>query len=104
MKTTRHAQMGLGFVLLFFLSLTQAAVSAERWESRATGISRRTGNSAIWTGTEMIVWGGGSQSVWLGDGGRYDLQTDSWRPTSNSGAPSPRWFHGAVWSGTQMLV
>jgi N-acetylneuraminic acid mutarotase len=53
---------------------------------------------------EMIVWGGGSQSVWLGDGGRYDLQSNSWRPTSNAGAPSPRWFHGAVWTGREMLV
>src|SRR5947208_5160759 len=37
--------------------------SAEHWENRATGISRRTGNSAVWTGRDMIVWGGGSQSV-----------------------------------------
>src|SRR5436190_1389364 len=52
----------------------------------------------------MIIWGGGSQSVWLGDGGVYDLDSDTWRPTSNINAPSPRWMHGAVWTGTEMLI
>ena len=80
------------------------ATSAEHWENRATGISRRTGNSAVWTGREMIVWGGGSQSVWLGDGGSYNLQSNTWRVISAGGAPSPRWFHGAVWTGKEMLV
>src|SRR6267378_6870443 len=83
---------------------TQSTNTSEHWENRATGISRRTGNSAVWTGREMIVFGGGSQSVWLGDGGRYDLATDSWRTVSLSNAPSPRWFHQAVWSGTEMIV
>jgi hypothetical protein len=78
--------------------------ASEHWETRAQGISRRTGNSAVWTGREMIVWGGGSQSVWLGDGGRYDFESDTWRSISNSNAPSGRWFHGAVWTGTEMLV
>src|SRR6266436_5567266 len=55
-------------------SAVQSTNSSEHWENRATGISRRTGNSAIWTGRDMIVWGGGSQSVWLGDGGTYNLE------------------------------
>src|SRR3989442_11227423 len=47
-------------------SAAQSTSTSEHWENRATGISRRTGNSAVWTGRDMIVWGGGSQSVWLG--------------------------------------
>src|SRR2546430_2617989 len=82
----------------------QSPGTSERWENRATGISRRTGNSAVWTGRDMIVWGGGSQSVWLGDGGSYNLESNTWRVVSQSGAPSPRWFHGAVWTGKEMLV
>jgi len=83
---------------------TRSTNSSEHWENRATGISRRTGNSAVWTGRQMIVWGGGSQSVWLGDGGIYNLDSNTWRVISQNGAPSPRWFHGAVWTGKEMLV
>src|SRR5881396_1869676 len=57
--------------------------ASDHWENRARGPSKRTGNTAVWTGREMIIWGGGSQSVWLGDGGVYDLDSDTWRPTSN---------------------
>ncbi len=85
-------------------SVPSRAVAAEHWESRATGIPRRTGNSAVWTGREMIVWGGGSQSVWLNDGGVYHFESNTWRATSQQGAPAPRWFHGAAWSGTEMLI
>jgi len=90
--------------LLSLLLIQLSATAAEHWENRASGISRRTGNSAVWTGREMIVFGGGSQSVWLGDGGRYDLESDTWRTISLSNAPSPRWFHQAVWSGSEMIV
>ncbi len=35
------------------------------------------GHIAVWTGTEMIVWGGEG----LGDaGGAYDPVADAWRP------------------------
>src|SRR5437773_8209596 len=82
----------------------QSTNSSEHWENRATGISRRTGNSAVWTGRDMIVWGGGSQSVWLGDGGIYNLESNTWRVISQNGAPSPRWFHSAVATGKELLV
>src|SRR5437879_5053298 len=89
---------------LLLLAPTFATTASEHWENRATGISRRTGNSAVWTGRDMIVWGGGSQSVWLGDGGIYNLESNTWSVTSRNGAPAPRWFHGAVWTGKEMLV
>src|SRR6185369_2418588 len=96
---------GHAIALTLVLTSTDFAASAsEHWEARAQGISRRTGNSAVWTGREMIVWGGGSQSVWLGDGGVYDFQADTWRATSPSNALAGRWFHGAVWTGNEMLV
>lgn len=40
----------------------------------ASGPGGRSGLSAVWTGTEMIVWGGIRSTpgiVYLGDGGRY---------------------------------
>ena len=36
--------------------------------------------------------------------GRYLAASNSWRATSLSNAPSPRWFHAAVWTGSEMLV
>jgi len=66
----------------------------------------RTMHTAVWTGTEMIVWGG--DNIHEGDqfstGARYDPATDTWSPTSISNPPSPRWFHSAVWTGREMIV
>ncbi len=65
----------------------------------------RFDHTAVWTGTEMIVWGGSSGPLsYYGDGGRYNPSTDSWTAPSGSSAPSPRAGHLAVWTGTQMLV
>jgi len=61
----------------------------------------RENHTAVWTGSEMIVWGGGS----FRSGGRYTPSTDSWVPTSMDGAcPAGRKRHCAVWTGTEMVV
>jgi hypothetical protein len=62
----------------------------------------RAGHSAVWTGTEMIVWGGVYPP--LNTGGRYNPGTDSWTPTSTTNAPSRRFEHTAVWTGSEMIV
>lgn len=66
----------------------------------------RTEASAVWTGSEMIVWGGNAwpSGLALADGARYSPATDTWLPTSLSNAPTPRFFHTAVWTGTRMVV
>ena len=58
----------------------------------------------MWTGSEMIVWGGYGNSGYLNTGGRYDPVTDSWTATSTINAPTGRWLHTAVWTGSQMIV
>src|SRR5450432_3458896 len=47
----------------------------------------REGQPAVWTGHEMIVWGGddGSGDSFANTGGRYDPVQDVWRPTSLTG-------------------
>ena len=40
----------------------------------------------------------------IGDGGAYNPATDTWRPMSNDGAPSPRWGAAAAWTGTKLLI
>jgi hypothetical protein len=59
----------------------------------------RDGHTAVWTGSEMIVWGGGFNS-----GGRYDPSTDSWTATSTINAPHYRYHHTAVWTGSEMII
>jgi N-acetylneuraminic acid mutarotase len=61
-------------------------------------------HTAVWTGTEMIVWGGANSQNGVNTGGRYNPQTNSWQQTSTTGAPTPRYAHNAVWTGTRMLV
>jgi hypothetical protein len=59
-------------------------------------------HSAVWTGTEMIVWGGSPKT---NSGGRYNPATDSWMPTSlGTNVPSARYRHAAVWTGTEMII
>src|SRR5262249_36712954 len=64
----------------------------------------RQGHTAVWTGTEMIVWGGVSVTTWENTGGRYNPSTDSWTATNTSDAPQGRVDHTAVWTGTEMIV
>jgi N-acetylneuraminic acid mutarotase len=61
-------------------------------------------HTAVWTGSEMIVWGGDSASGALNTGGRYNPSTDSWTATSTTSAPDARHFHTAVWTGNEMIV
>src|ERR1051326_4310234 len=76
----------------------------DSWTATST-INAPTGrykHTAVWTGSEMIVWGGEFPAV--NTGGRYDPSTDSWTATSTINAPSARYDHTAVWTGTEMIV
>src|SRR6266487_475573 len=64
----------------------------------------RDGHTAVWTGSEMIVWGGLSGTSFFNTGGRYNPSTDSWAATSTTGAPDGRIYHTAVWTGSEMIV
>jgi len=65
----------------------------------------RVDHTAVWTGSEMVVWGGSDGTSALpNSGGRYDPVTDTWTPTSLVGAPTGRYDHTAVWTGSQMVV
>ncbi len=61
-------------------------------------------HTAVWTGSEMIVWGGNSLSAVFGNGGRYSPATDGWTAVTMTGAPSVRYDHTAVWTGSVMIV
>jgi uncharacterized repeat protein (TIGR01451 family) len=65
--------------------------------------SARRLHTMVWTGTEMIVWGG-FDNTQLATGGRYDPATDTWVPTSTTGAPSGRYGAAGVWTGSEVVV
>jgi len=84
--------------------------TTDHWRPVATegAPKARRHHACVWTGHEMIVWGGrfedtlGGREV-LFDGGRYNPAMDAWTPISEAGAP-----HSldpvAAWTGTEMIV
>jgi N-acetylneuraminic acid mutarotase len=92
----------------YFYSATGGAYdpATDTWTpvSTLSAPSGRTGHTAVWTGSRMIVWGGYDDDGSLASGGLYDPATDSWAPMSTTGAPSPRREHLAIWTGASMIV
>src|SRR5438876_301645 len=77
----------------------------DSWTATSTtsAPAAREYHTAVWTGSEMIVWGGFNGSF-LNTGGRYNPGTDSWTATSITSAPAGRYEHTAVWTGSEMIV
>jgi N-acetylneuraminic acid mutarotase len=82
--------------------------NSDSWKATSTGVncpSGRYSHTAVWTGTEMIIWGGDMGGPYLNTGGRYNPYSDSWMDTSiGVNCPAGRIFHTAVWTGTEMIV
>jgi N-acetylneuraminic acid mutarotase len=67
--------------------------------------SARQASSAVWTGREMIVWGGADNSGSVNTGGRYNPAMDAWvASTTTAGAPTARQSHSGIWTGSRMIV
>ena len=77
----------------------------DTWMATAIQGEGRDRHIAVWTGTEMIVWGGEvSLDLFSNSGERYNPGTDSWAATSTVNAPSARADLTAVWTGSEMIV
>jgi N-acetylneuraminic acid mutarotase len=76
----------------------------DTWTATASLPDARDSHSAVWTGSEMIVWGGGTDGGDLNTGARYNPSTDTWTAMSIANAPAARSDHTAVWSGSEMIV
>ncbi|MCH7781137.1 MAG: hypothetical protein IH848_09835, partial [Acidobacteria bacterium] len=72
---------------------TEGCPVADTWDngSLSDAVDGRSGHTAVWTGTEMIVWGGMNGGHNSGD--RYDPATDTWTQMSRVGAPLGRRRH-----------
>jgi N-acetylneuraminic acid mutarotase len=97
-QTGIHLQDGASYEPVFGIS----------WNALPTtgAPAGRSSHTAVWTGTEMVVWGGfGNISTILDSGGRYRLADSTWHLTSRGmGVPSARIGHTAVWTGTEMII
>lgn len=86
--------------------------AANVWTGMSTVFNdpARAGHSAVWTGSEMIVWGGGNSmgntaSALYQTGGRYNPISNTWTDMVSTGdLPDARAFHNAIWTGTEMIV
>src|SRR5947208_5529361 len=77
----------------------------DSWTATSTtsAPAARDFHTAVWSGSEMIVWGGLGGGR-LNTGGRYNPGTDSWTATSTTSATDGPTSTTAVWSGSEMIV
>lgn len=75
-------------------------------ETRSLSPSPLVGRStmaSVWTGQELLLWGGDSEDEPFDDGAAYDPRTDTWTLLPD-GPLSPRNAPAAVWTGTELLL
>lgn len=64
-------------------------------------------DAVVWTGAELIVWGGenpADRHAKTGTGAAYDPVNDRWRALPLEGAPQARLHPVSAWTGTDFLV
>lgn len=85
---------------------SQAATGPPGWGLLPNApLGGRVGFTAVWTGREMVIWGGTTdfESEPFTDGAAYDPATRTWRKLP--AAPlSPRFDSQAVWTGQEMII
>jgi hypothetical protein len=84
-----------------------STVPAPGWVSGSSNgaPTARLGASSVWTGQELILWGGQSASTRpVKTGARYRPDLDLWSTVDSLDAPMERNGHSAVWTGKEMIV
>lgn len=74
----------------------------------AAPLTARTGQAAVATGAELLLWGGasedgGSRRTFHADGAALDPATDTWRPLPDAEL-APRSDHAALWAADRLFV
>ena len=65
-----------------------------------TGIHQK----AVWTGSQMLVWGGYQAGNAVAGGASFSPDASVWVPLPVANAPSGRFDHTAIWTGNEMIV
>ncbi len=95
-----------------YMTLNGGAVydsTTDTWKptSKLGAASPRTDARNVVMGGKVYIWGGGSGTFGgkpLGDGGVYDLNTDTWNAMNTVNAPSARLWHSMVAVGSKIFV
>lgn len=76
---------------------------ADAWSAIASApLTARGGHAAVWTGREMVAWGGAGATE-QSDGASYDPLTDSWARLETSPL-RPRQGHSMAWVGDRLVI
>ena len=76
------------------------------WSTMSTSNApdARSSHSAVWTGSEMIIYGGETVNAEDNTAAAYNPDTDSWRQLTLEGPPLARKNHLAVWASEEIIV
>lgn len=84
---------------------TKAIPGAWTATPSAAAPSGRCAHTAVWTGTQMLVWGGTTAQAYMKTGGRYALSTNTWAAMNTGGsAPDAREGHMAAYASSRMYI
>ena len=90
--------------LLPSLAPAASGCTNDTWTPTINVPGDRVYHTAVWTGSEMIVWGGSVTGRHQNTGDKYNPATDSWRTASTINAPQARSRHTAIWTGSEMVI
>jgi hypothetical protein len=90
-------------LLLPFLFSTLSQARGQSWTPTSKpppGVGARSGHDGLWTGKEIIIWGGSFGSNGLSSGARFDPKTNTWQTMTLVDVPHPYLGgNSAVWAG-----
>ena len=82
---------------------TPARVSTAGWTALPpSGLGAVENVAAVWTGSEVLVWGGNSGIVFSQYGAAYDPATDTWRKIAPNQWAGPGTM--STWTGDRLVV
>ncbi len=85
-------------------AITDLVLPGARTSVPAAPISARVSGVIVWTGSEVIVWGGHTDSgAATDDGAAYNVTAGAWR-TLAAAPIAARHSAAAVWTGEEMIV
>ncbi len=78
----------------------------EAWHplSRSGAPGARRNPFVLWTGSEVLVWGGEVLGIPQSGGARWDPTKDTWTRMNATHAPAPRLGWSGIWTGSEMIV
>lgn len=89
--------------MLFGSSRARDACWLERGAENFTGEFREA-HTAVWTGSEVIIWGGYRKGDELNTGWRHNPVTGVRTAIPEADAPEARKGHAAVWTSSEIIV